>query len=365
MTSTLDDLPTPCLVVDLDRLQANIGAMADRARRLGVVLRPHIKTHKCVEVARLQQRAGCQGLTVSTLAEARVFADHGFEDLTWAFPLILNRISEARELAERVRLRLVVDSHAAIDVLEDQSFPFDVWLKVDCGYHRAGVDPESRLATELVQRLGASRRLRFDGLLTHSGHAYKAHSPAELAAVAEQERAVMHRLAESLRSRGLAVPTVSIGSTPAMSVVRNLEGVDEARPGNYVYYDRMQVDLGACRVADCAVSVLASVISSQPGAAHCVVDTGALAMSKDSGSDRGDSPSMGAVYDDYDAGVLSEERQLGTLSQEHGILSTPLPVGQRIRILPNHSCLTVACFDQCVVARGQRVVDRWRIWNGR
>ena len=153
MTSTLDDLPTPCLVVDLNRLQANIGAMADRARRLGVVLRPHIKTHKCVEVARLQQRAGCQGLTVSTLAEARVFADHGFEDLTWAFPLILNRISEARELAERVRLRLVVDSHAAIDVLEDQSFPFDVWLKVDCGYHRAGVDPECGPLGSLSQGL--------------------------------------------------------------------------------------------------------------------------------------------------------------------------------------------------------------------
>jgi D-serine deaminase-like pyridoxal phosphate-dependent protein len=362
---TLNDLQTPALVVDLDKLEANIETMAGRTRRLGVSLRPHIKTHKCVEIARMQQAAGCQGLTVSTLHEARVFVDHGFEDLTWAFPLILNRISEVRELAEHATLRLLVDSVAAIDILEAQGFPFHVWLKVDCGYHRAGVDPTQPLAFELATRLSDSDTLQFDGLLTHSGHAYKATSLAHLRQVAEEERSVMSRFAGELRQRGLYVPAVSVGSTPAMSVVEDLQGVDEARPGNYVFFDKMQVDLGACQVTECAATVLASVVSSQPGADHCVVDAGALAMSKDAGSVEDDTVSMGRVFADYQSGTLRENTYLETLSQEHGHLSRNLPIGSRVRILPNHSCLTVACFDECVVARGEEVVDRWKIWSGR
>lgn len=363
--TTLDHLPTPSLIVDLDKLEANISRMADKSKRLGVAMRPHVKTHKCIEIARLQQEAGACGLTVSTLYEARIFADHGFEDLTWAFPIILNRASEFRELAERIDLRLVVDSQTAVDVLEAQNYPFHVFLKVDCGYHRAGVDPDGALALEIVQRLHRSKHLEFDGLLTHSGHAYKAATRAELKAVAEEERSAMARLAEQLRNRSLEVPVVSVGSTPAMSVVESLAGITEARPGNYVFYDRMQADLGSCEVTDCAVTVLASVISSQPGAAHSVIDAGALAMSKDRGSEASTSDDMGAIFEDYEGGILSTGTRLQALSQEHGILSTTLPVGNRIRILPHHSCLTVACFDHCFAVRGEKVIARWRIWNGR
>lgn len=361
----LDDLPTPALLVDLNKLDANLEAMKRKTHSLGVSLRPHIKTHKCVEIARRQREAGCQGLTVSTLYEAEVFANHGFEDLTWAFPVILNRIAQARTLAERITLRLVVDSTAALQALEATGFPFHVWLKVDCGYHRAGVDPGSPLAFELAQKLVESQTLQFDGILTHSGHAYLADSRSRLQAIAEQERAVMHRFAESARHRGVAIPCVSVGSTPAMSVVGDLQGVDEARPGNYVFYDKTQVDLGACEVGDCAVTVLASVVSSQPGADRCVVDAGALSLSKDLGSERARTRSMGRVFADYEAGLLRETTNLTSLSQEHGVMRANLPVGQRVRILPNHSCLTVACFNECVAVRGDRVLDHWRIWNGR
>ncbi len=150
---SLADLPTPSLVLDLDVLGRNLERMATRARRLGVRLRPHLKTHKCLEIARRQQQLGACGLTVSTLAEASCFAAHGCDDLTWAFPVILSRIPEARQIAERITLRLLVDSAAAIDALEDSGFPFHVWLKVDCGYHRAGVDPHSGLAVALARRL--------------------------------------------------------------------------------------------------------------------------------------------------------------------------------------------------------------------
>lgn len=361
----LHELPTPALVLDLDVLDRNIQRMADKATALGVALRPHLKTHKCVEIAERQRRHGAHGVTVSTLYEARVFADHGFDDITWAFPVILNRLAQAADVAERVTLRLVVDSETAVTALEESGQGWHVWLKVDSGYHRAGVDPDSPLALDLARRLHESPSLTFDGILTHSGHAYHGPTRTELAAAAEQERTVMVRCADRLRRHGIDVPAVSVGSTPAMSVVENLKGITEARPGNYVFYDFTQVQLGACHVRDCAVTVLTSVISSQPGARHSVVDAGALALSKDSG--RGDAarPTMGEIYADYSQGVLTSEVHLTSLSQEHGIVNAALPIGARLRVLPNHSCLTVACFDEYHVARGDTVADRWKIWRGR
>jgi D-serine deaminase-like pyridoxal phosphate-dependent protein len=361
--ASIHDLPTPALLLDLDVLERNLRRMSERAAALGVAVRPHIKTHKCLEVAGLQKALGISGITVSTLYEARVFADAGYEDITWAFPVILTRLAEVAELADRITLRLVVDSPEAVDALEALGRPLHVWLKVDCGYHRAGVDPESPQALALARRLAESPALIFDGLLTHSGHAYHGTSREEIAAIAEQERSVMAGFAERLRGEGIEVPGVSVGSTPAMSAVASLAGVTEARPGNYCFYDFMQVRLGSCEARDCAVTVLSSVVSSRPDMGHAVVDAGALAMSKDLGGDG--SVSMGEVFSDYGSGILDSEVRLTSLSQEHGMLSVPRPVGARLRILPNHSCLTAAMFDEYTVVRGEEVVDRWKIWRGR
>ena len=363
--STLNELPTPALVLDLQKLEANVTQMAAKAARLGVSLRPHIKTHKCVEIGRLQLEQGAQGITVSTLEEARVFADQGFSDITWAFPVILNRLEEAREIADRVTLRLVVDSREAVVALEETAYPFHVWLKVDCGYHRAGVDPAGGAAIELARWLHDSPSLRFDGLLTHSGHAYHPGPSKGIREIAEQERKVMVLLAQRLRLQEIEVPRLSVGSTPAMSQVESLDGIDEARPGNYVFYDYMQCGLGSCSPVDCALTVLSSVVSCQPEAGHSVVDAGALTLSKDTGANGAGEPTMGEVFRDYATGRLEPDTRLRSLSQEHGILTAPLPVGSRVRILPNHSCLAVACFDEYAVARGDRVVDRWKIWRGR
>lgn len=363
--TAIADLPTPALLLDLDVLERNLRRMAERTRALGVALRPHLKTHKCVEVAERQRALGARGVTVATLYEARAFADHGFDDITWAFPLILIRVPEARALAERVTLRVTVDSREAVDALARTRHPFHVWLKVDCGYHRAGVDPGADLVVELARTLHQSDTLVFDGILSHSGHAYRTRSRAQMAAIAGEERDLMARCAERLRAEGIAVPAVSVGSTPAMSAVDHLTGVTEARPGNYAFYDHDQVRLGACTPQDCALTVLASVVSSQPGAAHAVVDAGALALSKDPGHSDGQRPTMGEVYDDYGAGTLRPDLHLTALSQEHGIVCAPLAVGTRIRILPNHACLTAACFDEYAVVRGEEVVDRWKIWRGR
>lgn len=361
----LSEVRTPALLLDLRKLKLNLGRMAERASRLGVRLRPHIKTHKSLEVARLQRGLGADGITVSTLYEARAFADGGFDDITWAFPLILHRLPEVIELAERVDLAVLVDSPEAVTALAGLARPLRVFLKVDCGYHRAGVDPESDLAVDLASRVSEAPRLELAGILTHAGHSYYCRGREALRTVAHQERDVMTRFAERLRRAGLTIPTVSVGSTPTMSVIEDLTGVDEMRPGNYAFFDLSQVVFEVASVEECALTVLSTVVSSQPGATHSVVDAGALALSKDAGPIGLGHDSMGAIFADYGSARLDGETRLTALSQEHGRLSKRLPVGKRLRILPNHSCLTAAQFDEYLVVDGDRVIDRWPVLRGR
>ncbi len=365
---SIHELPTPALLLDVDVLDANTAGMAARVADLGVALRPHIKTHKCIEIGERQRKRGASGIAVSTLPEARAFADHGFDDITWAFPVQIGRLDEARSLAERTQFRLTVDTAEAVAALERAGFPFHVWLKVDCGYHRAGVDPASSYAVEVARAIHDSPTLTFDGLLTHAGHTYRGPGLAEARAAANEERDVTVAFAQRLRSLGIEVPAVSVGSTPGMAAVDHLDGVTEARPGNYVFHDATQVALGSCTVRDCALTVLGSVVSAQPGAAFCVTDAGALALSKDSGrggTKGGGTPSMGEIFADYASGTLREDVRLVSLSQEHGVADKALPVGARIRILPNHACLTVPCFDVYHVVQGETVVDEWRVWRER
>jgi D-serine deaminase-like pyridoxal phosphate-dependent protein len=360
----LADLPTPALLLDQDVLERNLRHMQTRADTLGVQLRPHIKTHKCIEIGRRQTELGARGVTVSTLEEARVFAEHGFEDITWAFPVILSRIDEALSLAERVRLGLTVDSAEAIDALQATGRPVRVWLKVDCGYGRAGVDPQSERALALADRVYRSSSLDLAGFLTHSGHAYHGESPESIAAIAEQERDVMVAFGDRVRGHGIEPGQLSVGSTPALARVRSLEGIAEVRPGNYALHDYTQLKLGTCQLEDCALTVLASVVSSDPKRERCVTDAGALALSKDLGP--ADHPRhFGRILAELDANKLDPEATMVSVSQEHGVLGAARTVGTKVRILANHSCLTVAQFDSFTVVRGRKVRDSWKIWRSR
>lgn len=362
---TLDEIPTPALLLDMDVLEANLRRMAERTRELDVRLRPHVKTHKCVEIGRLELEGGAEGVTVATLEEARTFAAAGFEDLTWAFPVVPGRLAEARAVETELgaRLRLLVDQPAAVRELKDFGHPFHVWLEVDCGYGRTGVDPEGTTMLELASALEDSAILRFDGILTHSGQAYRARSPGQAAAAAEEERRVMVAAAARLREAGTPVRAVSTGSTPALSRARDLTGVDEVRPGNYALYDRTQVHIGSCELEDVAVTVLATVVSTHADADRSVVDAGALALSVDPGPEDARA-TMGRIFGDYGRREL-RDAHLVSLSQEHGIVRGTLPYGERVRILPNHSCLTVACHDRFHRIRGDTVEGSWRIHRER
>src|SRR5881628_947403 len=235
------DLETPALLLHLDVVERNLTVMAARARQLGVQLRPHAKTHKCVELGRRELAHGAVGLTVATLVEAETFARAGLRDLTWAFPLDPTHLPHVRRIVDETgaTVRVVVDDLATAQALAGSGL--HVWLKVDCGYHRAGVDPASSYALEVARELGRERGLAFDGILSHSGHAYRTTNRPEAARVAEEERSVMTGFAERLRRDGILVRDVSVGSTPALAAVESLAGVTEARPGNYVFYDRTMV----------------------------------------------------------------------------------------------------------------------------
>jgi D-serine deaminase-like pyridoxal phosphate-dependent protein len=376
--SSILELPTPALLLDQTILERNLTRMQDRANTFGVSLRPHIKTHKCIEIANHQLELGARGITCSTLFEVDQFVAAGFNDITLAVPLVPTHIEHILELSDKATIRVLIDGMEMFERLESiervGSERLHVWLKVDCGDHRTGVDPRSPRAEQFVRALSESKNLIFDGILTHAGQSYGAKSRADLLVFAEQERSVMVEFAERMRTKGFKIPSVSIGSTPTMSVTENLDGINEIRPGNYAFYDYTQVMLGSCGISDCALTVLSSVVSHQPGASHFVIDAGALALSKDMGPVHiSNDMDMGIIFEDYDRRRLQAHVHVKTLSQELGrvLLSDPLvmgthyKVGDKVRILEHHSCLTAANFDYYYVVKGYDVVERWKIHRGR
>ncbi len=369
----LESISTPAGVIELSRVLQNTHRMAARAHELGVRLRPHVKTHKCVDVARLQAATHFGGITVSTLAEAAHFADAGFTDITFAVPIAPGRVPRALAIGRQIeRLNLLVDDDVSIDALEaaGSTTPIAVYLKVDCGYHRAGVNPLSDEGLRLARRLHDSPHIEFVGVLAHAGHSYDCVGVEAIRVVAEAERAVTVGFAERLRAAGIPVAEVSVGSTPTSSWVEDLTGVTEIRPGNYALFDLYQAGIGSCTVDDIALSVVTEVIGVYGDRGVILIDAGALALSKDPGP-RHVAPEGGfGVVCGLDGVALPGLRLVG-LSQEHGKVrvSTPadltgVKVGDRLRILPNHSCLVTALYDRLHVVQHGEVVDVWRPVRG-
>ena len=357
----LSQLTTPAFLVDRDVVQRNCDRMHAKAAASGVIFRPHVKTHKVPEIGRMQFRGGVGPVTASTLAEVERFAGAGFRDITYAVPLAPEKLERAAAIARRLeRFNILIDSFDALAAIESFGVAFDAFLKIDCGYHRAGVDPDDEKSVELARQMESSRSIRFRGLLTHAGHSYHAKSVGDIRAIAKQETGAVTRFRERLGSNAIR----SVGSTPTASVVERFTDCDEVRPGNYVFYDAFQATIGSCRFEDVAVSVLTTVIGSYPDRDNLVVDAGALALSKDLGPDHVD-PQFGYGIV-CDLALKPLPMKLVAISQEHGKIVTnrTVPVGTQLRIIPNHSCLTAAMYDRYHVVDGGRVVDEWKPVRG-
>lgn len=367
------NLTTPAFLVDRAIVQQNCDAMREKARRSGVLFRPHAKTHKTLEIARMQHGGATGPITVSTLAEAKFFADGGFDDITYAVPVGPGKLQRAAALARRIKtLNLLIDSFEALQALESSYAQHqtrcNVFLKVDCGYHRAGVDPSSPEAVRLAAAMANSPAVKFQGLLTHAGHSYDSHNPDEISKVAAEETSTLTRFRNQIRGNGSSALVRSIGSTPTASVVECFTDTDEVRPGNYVFYDAFQAAIGSCTLAQCSISVLATVIGNYPQHRHLLVDAGALALSKDPGPVHINPECGFGVVCDLNLQPLP--LKMAVLSQEHGrIEGEPevikrYPVGTRLRIVPNHSCLTAAMYDVYHVLENNSIVAEWKPIRG-
>lgn len=370
----MESLSTPSLLLDLARVRRNAHRVSGVAKSNNVRLRPHIKTHKCVEVGRIQTEGHDGPVTVSTLEEARAFAQGGFHDITYALPVERGKFADAIEILKSgVKLNLLTDDADTVRALDEASgkegVRFDVFLKIDCGTHRVGVEPHMPEAIDIPRLISDAKNLNFAGILTHAGHSYNAKSKEEIVDVARHERDVMAEHAERLRTRGIDVPTVSIGSTPTIAHVDHLDGIDEIRPGNYIFFDNFQATLGSCAFEDTALTVLTAVIHKNHARRRLVVDAGAIALSKDRGPvglDPGCGYGRVLDLEGNDTGM-----RVTGMSQEHGEIEAGdseafdrLKVGDRLRILANHSCLTAAQHSHYNVIEDGKIVDRWEIHRG-
>ncbi len=399
----LDQIETPALLLDAAKMARNIARMRTRLAALCVSFRPHLKTCKSIDVARrhfdltgasasasASASAGAPGgasahhpsgphgtgpVTVSTLKEADYFFSHGFTDILYAVGIAPHKLKHVADLRARgCDLKIILDNLeaaqavAAFAAQSGQHVP--TLIEIDSDGHRAGVHPEIGDLITIGRALGAS----LAGVMTHAGDSYNCTSADAIRAMAEQERARTVRAAERLRAAGLACPIVSVGSTPTATYAEKLDGVTEVRAGVFVFFDLVMAGINVCKVDDIALSVLATVIGHQRDKGWLITDAGWMAMSRDRGtSKQALDQGYGLVCDA--AGVPIDGLIMSDANQEHGIIAhrsgvaanTPmLPVGTRLRILPNHACATAAQHPRYHVVRGegQAVEALWERFSG-
>ncbi|MBP6251876.1 MAG: alanine racemase [Rubrivivax sp.] len=376
--TTLHDLPTPCLVLDRPRLQRNISRMADRATELGVLLRPHLKTPKSIEVARLLLARRARGITVSTLAEAEYFAGHGLHDQFYALPLAPDKIPRIAALMRGGSSVLCVahdaDAVAALaKAAAAEGIVLPLVIDVDVDHHRSGVEAADPDFMAMARAIHAAPSLALRGIMIYAGASYEAPDTDAIAALAERIRAGGVAARDALRSAGLPCDVVSYGSSPGTLFARSLDGVTESRAGVYPFQDLFQAGIGACAVDDIALSVLTTVVARQPRQRRLFVDAGGLALSKDR-STAGHAFDAGyGLVCDLDGQpipgliVSAASQEIGTVTSRDGAPIDPaaFPVGRRLRILPNHSCFTAAAHQRYhLVDGGAEVTAVWDRVNG-
>lgn len=352
---TVESLATPAVLIDRRKAIRNLDRMQAQANARGIRLRPHSKTHKSPLIAQWQIDRGAIGICCAKLGEAEVFADAlrggsgqaGKPDIRIPYPLNPANADRLIALLDRTHLSFIVD-HADVakqwsDAMTRAGRRVDVLVKVDVGFHRCGIDPDAADAVRMIKGVADLPGLRLKGLLSHAGHAYHAQSADELRSLAAAEAKTMGDLAERCRHAGVTIEEISAGATPPARFSIQQRGFTEYRPGNYIYFDRTQVALDAATIDDCALTVLATVVS-KPAKDRIILDSGSKTLTNDGA--RGFTPAPG-----YGAVVGHDNLSIDRLSEEHATVrvltgSTSLEPGDRVQIIPNHSCVVSNLVDQ-------------------
>jgi D-serine deaminase-like pyridoxal phosphate-dependent protein len=356
----VNDLDTPAVVVDVDRLHANLGQMADLAAARSVVLRPHAKSHKSRALVRAQLDNGAVGITVAKLDEALGLSrDGACTDVFLAYPLASAvKADRAMKLAEEISLRFTIDTLAGVGILDAAAGAagrqVQVMVEIDSGLARCGI--EAKDAGAFAEQLRHYAHLDVVGVFSHAGQAYAATSADELREIARREVASVSDAAAAMRRAGVDAAIRSVGSTPTiLTNVDELGDIEEVRPGNYVFKDRMQVALGVAALGECSLSVLATVVSTASG--NAVIDAGSKVFGLDRGA-HGNASLAGFGVDVATGAVVDR------LSEEHGIITggaDRFSPGDRLRIIPNHACVVTDLSRTMYAAAGDALVGEYRI----
>jgi len=370
-------IETPRLILDKGRLEKNAKDILDHAAKNNILLRPHLKTSKSIDVAKIATGGRLSSITVSTLKEAEYFARAGFRDILYAVGIAPLKLPHVKRIIQEYDgdILLITDNvaaaWAAAAFAEAENCPLQMLIEVDCGEHRGGVTMDSEELMDIAHILYESPAIKFKGIMSHAGHSYSTKNIDEIRQIAEQERGAALHAANRLRQQGITSEIISVGSTPTILHAETSEGLTEGRCGVYLFYDLAQFSRQICELDQIALSVLSTVIGHNLQGRSIIIDAGALALSKDIGANN----FLADAGYGYVCDATSMER-LGDLSvdgvhQEHGSISIAdqswferLPIGSMVRILPNHACMTAAAYpDYLVVDRGE-IIGEWPRVNG-
>jgi D-serine deaminase-like pyridoxal phosphate-dependent protein len=349
MKLDLERLKTPAAIIDKKILERNITFFAEELKRSKVAIRPHIKTHKSSEIAALQIKEGAIGITTATLQEAEDFYKAGYNDIFIAYPIIgRNKLSRYLHLHQNCKISSAIDSNfhlESLSSLADQlKKPLNIRIEIDSGHNRCGLKPESEELSILGNKIKQSDFLKLEGIFTHAGHAYSSQNQLELKKIGEQEANSIIKANQVLTELGFVNLVLSVGSTPTALISSKFSEINECRPGNYVFFDAMQIELGVCEEKDCAFSILTTVIGKYTD--HIVIDAGSKALNLDKGTHGMDNLQGHGLIKGYPYLKISR------LSEEHGIIEKtddsqdfPIP-GTILEVIPNHSCSAANLFSE-------------------
>lgn len=347
-------LQSPAIIVDLDIVERNVNKIATLARNSKKKLRPHIKPHKSVYFAKKQLEGGACGITVAKLSEAEVMAEHGVDDILVAYSIIgEEKLGRLRKLRDRARVATTVDSievASGLSTVGTAANPLPVLIEIDCGTHRGGRQPGED-ALNFAKQIKATPSLCLEGIFTYGGMVYGSSNLEELKTKAALEASILRETATLLAQNGIPVNEVSGGSTPAAFVLDKLEGITEIRPGNYIFFDASGLSMGIAKVSDCALRVLATVVSV-PLPGYATIDAGSKTLTSDLATGR----------EGYGYIVGMPDVHLAKLNEEHGYMRydpvlREFHVGDRVEVIPNHACVIPNLSGILYGIRGEEVVS--------
>jgi D-serine deaminase-like pyridoxal phosphate-dependent protein len=373
----LEELDTPCLILDKSLLEKNCFKARKKCLELNTILRPHVKTPKSIEIAKIALDNQEGPITVSTLNEAEYFASAGFKDILYAVCIIPKKLKRLNFIQQKYSclIRMVIDSvFVAQEILNYSKLHnanFEILIEIDCGEGRSGLFHQDQKIRDISRVFAENDQTNLIGVLTHAGHSYSTKDKNEILSISNIERAEALASIKNFSNFNKMSPVISVGSTPTMFLASNLDGISEIRAGIYMFWDLAQASRGICKIEEIAISVLASVIGHNHQRKRIIIDAGSLALSKDVSANNFMKEAGYGLVCNPDTGIPFDGLNVSEVHQEHGSIDVQttdwfenFPIGSLVRILPNHACLTCAAHEKYNVLENEQITESWSRTNG-